>query len=55
MVTSVVSNVEDSIRISGGKLGILEMALRSALNTVNQLVLKRALMAKCWDHPKLCT
>ena len=28
--------------------------LHPALNTVNQWLLKRALMAKCWDHPKLC-
>ena len=31
-----------------------EMALHPALNTGNQKVLKRALMAKRWNHPKLC-
>ena len=31
-----------------------EMALHPTLNTVNQWVLKRALMAKCWCQPKLC-
>ena len=31
-----------------------EMALHPALDTVNQWALKRASMAKCWNHPKLC-
>ena len=45
VVTSVVSNVEDGTRTSVVSL-VSEMALHPALNTVNQWVLKRALMAK---------